>query len=140
MVVLDTDVLSLLQRRQGALYTRLAARIASTDEEIYVTIVSFEEQTRGWLASAAKARTPEQYATATRRLNEMRLDFEDRAVLLFDDRAATEFKHLKAAKIKIGTMDPRIASIVLASAATLISRNRRDFQQVPGLQVEDWTA
>ena len=58
MVVLDTDVLSLLQRRQGAPDTRLAARIASTDEEIYVTIVSFEEQTRGWLASAAKARTP----------------------------------------------------------------------------------
>lgn len=139
MVVLDTDVLSLLQRRQVALYTRLAARIASADEEIYVTIVSFEEQTRGWLASAAKARTPEQYATATRRLNEMRLDFEDRAVLLFDDRAVAEFKHLKATKIKIGTMDLRIASIVLASAATLISRNRRDFQQVPGLQVEDWT-
>lgn len=139
MVVLDTDVLSLLQRRQGALYTRLAARIASTDEEIYVTLVSFEEQTRGWLASAAKARTPEQYATATRRLNEMRLDFEDRAVLLFDDRAVAEFKHLKATKIKIGTMDLRIASIVLANAATLISRNLRDFQQVPGLQVEDWT-
>ena len=113
MVVLDTDVLSLHQRRQGDRYARLAAR--------------------------AGARTPEQHATATRRLNEMRLDFEDRAVLLFDDRAVAEFKRLKATKIKIGTMDLRIASIVLANAAALISRNRRDFQQVPGLQVEDWT-
>ena len=96
MVVLDTDVLSLLQRRQGALDTRLAARIASTDEEIYVMIVSFEEQTRGWLASAAKARTPERYATALRRLDEMRLDFEDPAVLPFDDLAVAGFKRLKA--------------------------------------------
>ena len=140
MVVLDTDVLSLLQRRQVALYTRLAARIASADEEIYVTIVSFEEQMRGWLASAAKARTPERYATELRRLNEMRLDFEDRAVLPFDDLPVAEFKRLKQLKVQIGTMDLRIASIVLANGATLISRNLRDYRQVPGLQVEDWTA
>ena len=139
MIVLDTDVLSLLQRRQGDQYTRLEARIATCNDEVYVTIVSFEEQMRGWLASAAKARTPEQYATATRRLNEMRLDFEDRAVLLFDDRAVAEFKRLKAAKVNIGTMDLRIASIVLANSATLISRNLSDYQKVSGLQVEDWT-
>ncbi len=139
MVVLDTDVLSLLQRRQGDAFTRLAARIAASNEEIYVTIVSFEEQMRGWLASSAKARTPEQYVTATRRLNEMRHDFEDRAVLLFDDRAVIEFNQLKAAKIKIGTMDLRIAAIVLANSATLISGNLRHFQQAPGLSVEDWT-
>ena len=140
MVVLDTDVLTLLQRQHGAEYARLAARIAACDDEIYVTIVSFEEQMRGWLAFAANARTPEQYASATRRLNEMRLDFEDRAVLLFDDRAVVEFKRLKAAKIKIGTMDLRIASIALANSAALVSRNLSDYQKVPGLQVEDWTA
>ena len=86
MVVLDTDVLSLLQRQQGDPSVRLAARIATCNDDVYVTIVSFEEQMRGWLASAAKARTPEQYATAITRLNEMRLDFGDRAVLLFDER------------------------------------------------------
>jgi predicted nucleic acid-binding protein len=36
-------------------------------------------------------------------------------------------------------MDLRIASIVLADSATLISMNLRDYQKVPGLQVEDWT-
>jgi tRNA(fMet)-specific endonuclease VapC len=35
-------------------------------------------------------------------------------------------------------MDLKIASIVLANQATLLSANLRDFQQVPGLQVEDW--
>jgi tRNA(fMet)-specific endonuclease VapC len=35
-------------------------------------------------------------------------------------------------------MDLKIASIVLAHDATLLSRNLRDFQQVPNLRVEDW--
>src|SRR5437870_4485938 len=139
MVVLDTDVLTLLQRRQGDRYARLESRLAACTEEVYVTIISFEEQMRGWLASCAKARTPEKYATGVQRLNELRVDFEDRAVLLFDAAAVAEFKRLKAAKVNIGTMDLRIAAIALANAATLISMNLRDFQQVPGLQVEDWT-
>ena|SRR6266545_1828651 len=141
MVVLDTDLLSILQQGYGTPpYTRLAARIASSNEDIYVTIISFEEQMRGWMAFCASAKTVEQYATATRRLNEMRLDFETRAVLPFDDPAVAEFKRLKQLKVRIGTMDLRIASIALANAATVISRNLRHFQQVPGLQVEDWTA
>lgn len=139
MVVLDTDVLTLHQRKQGDRYARLEARLAVSTEEVYVTIISFEEQMRGWLAASAKARTPEQYAAAMRRLNDMRLDFEDRAVLLFDDSAVGEFNRLKQLKIRISTMDLRIASIVLANAATLITMNLRDYQQVPGLRVEDWT-
>ena len=55
----------------------------------------------------------------------------------FDDRAMAEFKRLKALKVRIGTMDLRIASIVLVHDATLITRNRRDYEQVPGLRVED---
>jgi tRNA(fMet)-specific endonuclease VapC len=140
MVVLDTDVLTLLQRRQGEKYARLAARMEAAGEPVYVTIVSFEEQMRGWLATCAKARTPERYAIEARRLHELLVDFADRAVLQFDDRAAAEFRRLTAAKVRISTMDLRIASIVLVHDATLITMNRRDYDRVPGLRVEDWTA
>jgi hypothetical protein len=33
----------------------------------------------------------------------------------------------------------RIASIALVTESTLLSRNLRDFRQVPDLSVEDWT-
>jgi tRNA(fMet)-specific endonuclease VapC len=35
-------------------------------------------------------------------------------------------------------MDLKIASIALAHDATLLTRNTRDFAQVPGLRIENW--
>jgi tRNA(fMet)-specific endonuclease VapC len=37
--------------------------------------------------------------------------------------------------IRVGISDLRIAAICTLHAATLISRNRKDFEQVPGLSV-----
>jgi tRNA(fMet)-specific endonuclease VapC len=36
-------------------------------------------------------------------------------------------------------MDLKIAAIVRARGATLLSRNLVDFRKVPGLKVADWT-
>jgi tRNA(fMet)-specific endonuclease VapC len=41
--------------------------------------------------------------------------------------------------IRIGTQDLKIASIALANRATLLTRNYRDFVQVPDLIIDDWT-
>ena len=42
-------------------------------------------------------------------------------------------------RVRIATMDLRIASIALSQGLTLLTRNARDFSKVPGLVVEDWT-
>jgi predicted nucleic acid-binding protein len=42
--------------------------------------------------------------------------------------------------MRMGTMDLKIAAIVLSREAPLLSHNLEDFDQVTGLQVEDWTA
>ena len=45
---------------------------------------------------------------------------------------------LRAQRIRVGTMDLRIASIALSLGATVLTRNLADFQQVPGLLAENW--
>ena len=114
MVVLDTDVLSILQRQKGDLFARLGTRLAACNDEVYVTIVSFEEQMRGWLAWIARARTLEQQQQGYARLRALLEDFQTRPVLDFDERAAEEFRRLARGRIRIGTMDRRIAAITLA--------------------------
>ncbi|HZZ79500.1 MAG TPA: hypothetical protein VFE62_13335 [Gemmataceae bacterium] len=52
MLVLDTDLLTIIQRQEGAAYERLVARLKplAEKEPVAITIVSLEEQMRGWLA------------------------------------------------------------------------------------------
>jgi tRNA(fMet)-specific endonuclease VapC len=139
MLVLDTDVLSHLQY-ESIPATRIRERIRQSGQSDAATIVSFEEQMRGWTAYCAKARTVQQYSDATKRLKKCFDAYVGRTILEFDERAAIEFERLKSAKIRIGTMDLRIAAIALANNATLITANLRDFSKVPGLRIEDWTS
>ena len=60
-------------------------------------------------------------------------------MLDFDERAAVEFQRLYAMRLRVGTLDLRIAAIVLARGARLLTRNLADFRRVPGLNAEDWT-
>ena len=46
---------------------------------------------------------------------------------------------LEKAGCAIGAMDLLIAAHALSFPATLVTHNRREFQRVPGLKLEDWT-
>jgi len=139
MFVLDTDHMSFLDRPDSSEAIRIRQHMEQMRwQGIVSTVVSYDEQSRGWLAYAAKARSISQVVEAYRRLERHLTVYRSMPILGFDE-AAVRFQELKRANIKIGTMDLRIASIVLAHDATLISRNLRDFGRVRGLKVEDWT-
>jgi tRNA(fMet)-specific endonuclease VapC len=54
MVLLDTDLLTLLERGQSPEADRLTARLSElSNSDAATTIINFEEQTRGWLAYMA---------------------------------------------------------------------------------------
>ena len=140
MVVLDTDHLSLLEWRAGTDAERLRAKLRGVDPSSVVsTIVTFEEQMRGWLAQLAKARTIAQEVIAYARLSTHVRTFREIPLLEFDERAATEFQRLRRLHPRLGSMDLKIAAIVLVHDATLLTRNLVHFDRVAGLRAEDWT-
>jgi tRNA(fMet)-specific endonuclease VapC len=60
-------------------------------------------------------------------------------VLRFDAQASAVFDVLVGKRVRIATMDLRIALIALSQKLTLLTRNSRDFSRVPRLLIEDWT-
>ena len=139
-VLLDTDHLTILQKEQDPEYGRLASRLRGlAPDDIGTTIVNFQEQMQGWLAYLSRARTPEQVVRAYAELDAMLRWFSRMNVLAFTTEAQEQLISLRNQRIRIGTLDLRIACIALVSDSTLLSRNLRDFRQIPGLQVEDWT-
>jgi tRNA(fMet)-specific endonuclease VapC len=87
----------------------------------------------------AKARNMAQQIDAYRRLKKQLENYCRIVVLEFDEAAATIFQRLAKARSKVGVMDLKIAAIVLAHDATLLTRNSADFRRVPNLKFEDWT-
>jgi tRNA(fMet)-specific endonuclease VapC len=140
MVILDTDHLSLMQEPESAAKARLSVRLQGTDpQEIATTIVTYEEQTRGWMAYKARAKNVSQEIDAYAKLSRHIQNYRTISVLDFDETTAVELQRLRSLRIRIGTMDLKIAAITLARDATLLTRNLGDFRKVPGLKVEDWT-
>ena len=60
-------------------------------------------------------------------------------VLQYTVEAQQTFIRLRSERVRIGTRDLRIASITLAHSGVVLTRNRKDFAQVPGLTTEDWS-
>ncbi len=107
--------------------------------KIAVTIITYEEQMRGWLDYIARANTMPKQLRAYERLRFHIERYRKIPLLDFDEIAAREFERLKQNRIRIGTMDLKIAAIALANNATLLSRNRSDFGKITDLKLEDWS-
>jgi tRNA(fMet)-specific endonuclease VapC len=142
MYILDTNHISLLEFvGTNPIAQRLLFRLARLKpKEKVTTIITFEEQVRGWLSVLARSRSLDEQVDAYRRLSRLLQNYLKVEVLEFDRQAAAEFQRLKQARIRIGTMDLKIAAIALAHGATVLTRNLKDFSRVSGLRVEDWTA
>jgi tRNA(fMet)-specific endonuclease VapC len=138
MLVLDTDHLVEYQRGTSAESHRLKERLDGAAEPFGTTIISVEEVMRGWMAAVRRIHHPRGQIGAYAKLRQLFRFFATWRVLEWNEAAADEYESLKKARARAGTMDLKIASIALASGATLLTRNTKDFEQVPGLRIEDW--
>ncbi len=141
MILLDTDHITMLQWG-GIAGQRIRdrLRILGLADAPPTTIITYEEQIRGWMAGIAKTRTIADLVRVYDKLAAHLRYFSTLQVIPFTEKAATEYQRLRALKLPIGTMDLRIAAIALAHDATLFSRNLSDFRKVPALQVQDASA
>ncbi len=137
MLVLDTNHLSELDRG-FALGIALRRRLDQAREPVATTIATVEERLRGWLTAIARAKTPADQVAAYAWLQGGLRDLSSWTILPFDQSAAAKFVELRSSRLRVGTMDLKIASIVLANDAKLLTRNLRDFEPIPGLVAEDW--
>ena len=138
MILVDSDHLSVLIDRRDARHPPFATRLAAAPDDVSIPVVVAEEHLRGWLAQIHRLRDPEKLVDPYERLVQLLSFLAEWEIARWTAEAAVEFSRLRAARVRIGTQDLRIASIALVSDALLLSANLRDFEQVPGLQVEDW--
>jgi tRNA(fMet)-specific endonuclease VapC len=91
--ILDSDHVTLHQRRHPVVIQRLAGVPSA---RVFVSIVTVEEQLRGWLALIRRAPTPERLIAAYTSLHRAVAYFAQVNILDYSDAAANHFAALRA--------------------------------------------
>ena len=136
--ILDTDHGSLILRGD----IRLQARIEQ-ESGICIAVITFQEIFNGWLTRINQAKPNDDFVELYSRLCDSIEYLKQTEILNFDRGADRVFRSLlqqypslRKARLQ---RDIRIAAIALCQDATVVTRNYRDFGQVPGLLIADWT-
>jgi tRNA(fMet)-specific endonuclease VapC len=138
MIFLDSDHVSVLADMRDGLHHRFVERLVAVREPVAIPVVVLEEHLRGWLGKIRRVDEPLNLVAPYGRLVQLLSFFYEWEIANWTTDAAKVFTKLRNEKVRIGTQDLRIASIALSEKALLLTANLRDFQQVPGLLVEDW--
>jgi tRNA(fMet)-specific endonuclease VapC len=137
LYVLDTDILTLYREQ----HDKVCGKVDSPPGELAITVLTVDEQLTGWYTLARRAKNDKQTILAFDRLATTVHFLASWQILPLAESGIERARALRSIRprIKIGTNDLYIAAITLEHHAILVSRNLKDFQRVPGLQVEDWS-
>jgi predicted nucleic acid-binding protein len=138
MTIFDTDIFTDYSKGHEKIGQRVD-RMAE-GEVLAVTLITRMEVLRGRFDNIVKAANDEELKTAVERLHASEELLDDFALAPIDAGARQKFellkKHKKTKKMK--RADMLIASVALAQDALLVTRNTKDYKDVPGLRVENW--
>jgi tRNA(fMet)-specific endonuclease VapC len=138
MFLIDSDHLSVLLESRDSRQTRLMERIEAAPERCAIPIVVIEEHLRSWLAQIHRATDVHRQIVPYLRLRKVIEFLVGATIVDWNEPAADHFVRLRYLRNRVGSQDLKIACIALANNAPLLTANLRDFEQVPGLRVEDW--
>lgn len=108
-------------------------------DEIYVTVISYEEQMRGWMAALGSTRNTSAQILPYNRLLAQLENYCALQILPFDEDAANRYDILRREHRRISSPDLKIAAIALVNNETLITQNTRNFENIADLKLKDWT-
>ena len=129
MFALDTDTVSYFLRGQG----RVAARLSLADPaSIGIPSIVLHELRCGMLRAGGGTRKRDDLESFLGAI--AGLDFDARSA----DAAAEARLELDRQGQQIGPFDILIAGTALASGATLVTHNVREFERIRNLRLEDW--
>ncbi len=138
--ILDTDHITALQRRDPIFLQRFKF---IDDSEIFVTIITLEEQIQGRFEQIniiKKKKNYEKLPRAYSNLRETVYFFSQMNLLDFDESALDYYQNLcQQFPNKRVQQDLKIAAIALTHQMTLVTRNTKDFCQIADLTLENWT-
>jgi tRNA(fMet)-specific endonuclease VapC len=139
--ILDTNHL----RAYEDLQPNVMAKINAIGiQNIALTVITVEEQAQGWLKAikfASQAPLPkraEKFQWAYSGLKNSVQMVNQFELLEFPIAAYDRFLDFRRQGIRISTNDLQIAAIAIEVGQVVVTRNLRDFEQVPGLQLENW--
>ena len=139
MYVLDTDHISLIQRG-GLEGQRVLEKLAHfREDEICVTVITYEEQIKGWLKALSSAKRREDTAFGYLGLKQTARDFCAIDILPFDLAAIERYEKLRSTYRRLGQNDLKIAAIAIVQDAIVVTRNQKDFGPITKLRSENWT-
>ncbi|BAU12069.1 hypothetical protein LEP3755_25970 [Leptolyngbya sp. NIES-3755] len=137
--ILDTDMVSLLLRRHPV----VSQRVLENGADVAISIITVQEIFNGWVVRINQAKSVEELVMLYSQLHKAILLCKRVPVLNFEETASQQltalFQDCPSLTKQRLQKDMRIAAIALSRKATIVTRNYRDFSQVPKLVIEDWT-
>lgn len=134
--ILDTDTLSLFLRGDPHVCQRVGS---VSPNELAVTVITVEEVLTGWHAEVRRVRGDNQLVRAYASLQQAVEFFRFVRILPFGVDAVRRYHELRRQYRRLGTNDLRIAAIAMEQPGTIVTRNVRDFGQIEGLKIDDWS-
>jgi tRNA(fMet)-specific endonuclease VapC len=138
LYILDTDHVSLWLQGNPLIY----AKTTGTSLNIAVTIVTVQELFNGWVVQINNPAQANNLIELYTRFSATVEFLRNIQVFNFDTAADAQFQQLlnshPALRKNRIQKDVRIAAIALSVNAILVTRNQRDFSQVPNLTLENW--
>ncbi|NEQ67340.1 MAG: type II toxin-antitoxin system VapC family toxin [Symploca sp. SIO2D2] len=135
--ILDTDHTSLFFAGNPSVIPHIAEHY----DNIAITIITVQEIFNGWNGRLNDPRQANNLNSLYTKLWKTTEFFKIMTILNFDSDAENCYNELRRNRNlarKRLEKDLRIASIALVQNAIVVTRNYKDFSQVPNLQLENW--